>query len=250
MSQFGGKTALVTGAGSGIGEATAIELARRGASVVAVGRRQNKVDETAAKIRALGGTCMPLSVDVSNVSDVQRMVAESVRQFGSIDILVNNAGVLSQGTLLTADEAEFDRVLAINARSVFSCTRAVAPCMIDRKWGRIINIAAVNGYRPMAGATIYAASKAVVVSLTVTSAQTLGQHGITVNAIAPGPIDTPMTHATWSDPERFAELMKRSVLGRGAQPSEVAACVVFLASDDAAFITGTVVPVDGGRSIV
>lgn len=250
MSQFVDKTAIVTGAGSGIGQATALELARRGARVVAVGRRQAKVDETGATIRALGGTCLPLSIDVSRAEDVHRMVTESIRQFGSIDILINNAGVLSHGTLLTADESEFDRVVATNGRGVFSCTRAVAPCMIEKKWGRIVNIAAVNGYRPMSLSTIYAASKAVVVNLTVTSAQTLGPYGITVNAIAPGPIDTPMTHATWSDPERLAELVRRTVLGRGAQPSEVAACAAFLASEDAGFITGAIIPVDGGRSIV
>jgi NAD(P)-dependent dehydrogenase (short-subunit alcohol dehydrogenase family) len=122
--------------------------------------------------------------------------------------------------------------------------------MIQGKWGRIINITAVNGYRPAAGSTIYAASKAVVVNLTQSTAQTLGPHGITVNAIAPGPIQTPMTEATWSDPARFAELMRRTVVGRGAQPSEVARVVVFLASPDASFISGVIMPFDGGRSIV
>jgi NAD(P)-dependent dehydrogenase (short-subunit alcohol dehydrogenase family) len=250
MSGFEGRVAIVTGAGSGIGAATAVALAHEGVTVVAAGRHLSKVEQTASYVETAGGRCLPLAVDVSRTTDVQHMVEECIHQFGRADILVNNAGILIHGDVLTADDDEFDRVMATNARGVYSCTRAVAPHMVQAGWGRIINIAAVNGYRPAGGSTLYAASKAVVVNLTMSTAQTLGPHGITVNAIAPGPIQTPMTQATWSDPARFAELMKRTVVGRGAQPSEVAQGVLFLASPEAGFISGVVLPIDGGRSIV
>ena len=240
-----GKVALVTGASRGIGQATAIDLAKAGADVVVnfIGN-EAVAQETVDAIEALGRKAIKIKADVGNAEDVQAMVDEAVAAFGHIDVLVNNAGITRDGLLIRMKDSDWDDVLNINLKGVYLVTKAVAKLMVKQRAGRIINMTSVSGVTGNVGQANYAAAKAGVIGFTKTCAKELASRGITVNAVAPGFIETAMTDVL---PEKIKEGIAATVpFGRMGQPEEIASVVTFLASDFASYITGQVLNVDGG----
>jgi len=250
-----GRVAIVTGGSRGIGRATALVLARQGAKVVVSYRfDEAKAKEVVEEIRRMAGVAVSYQGNVGERAAAERMVSRSLDEFGQVDILVNNAGILEgEGSLLKFDEQELDRMIEVNVKGVLNCTRAVAPHMIERRYGKIVNIASVAGLGTsiLPGNLLYASTKAAVVVLTKRIALELGQYGITVNAVAPGFIRTEMTMGSRSEAEqreRTQYYETRSMLGRIGEPEDIANAVLFLASDESRFMTGQVVTVDGGRT--
>lgn len=240
-----GKVALVTGASRGIGQATAIELAKAGADVVVnfIGN-EAVAQETVEKIEALGRKAIKIKANVGDADDVQAMVDEAIATFGHIDILVNNAGITRDGLLIRMKDSDWDEVLNINLKGVYLVTKAVAKLMVKQRAGRIINMTSVSGVTGNVGQANYAAAKAGVIGFTKTCAKELAARGITVNAVAPGFIETAMTDVL---PEKIKEGIAATVpFGRMGQSEEIASVVTFLASDFASYITGQVLNVDGG----
>ena len=240
-----GKTALVTGASRGIGRAIALRLAAEGASV-AINYAGNtaKAEETKAAIEAAGGKAALFQADVSDSAQVEQMVAAVTEAFGTIDILVNNAGITRDGLLMRMKEEDFDAVLDTNLKGIFHVTKAVSKLMMKKRAGRIVNMASVVGITGNAGQANYAAAKAGVIGFTKSAAREFAARGITVNAVAPGFIATDMTAAM---PEKAKEATLAAIpLRRMGEPEDVANAVAFLVSDQASYITGQVVKVDGG----
>ena len=245
---FAGKMALVTGGSRGIGRAVCLELARRGADVALcyAGNAQS-AQETADACARFGVRTLALQCDVSDAQAVKAMIRTVLAQFGRIDVLINNAGVTRDGFLLMMKEADYDAVLDTNLKGTFLCLRAVVHTMMKQRYGRIVNLSSVTGLRGNAGQANYAASKAGVIGLTKAAARELAGKGVTVNAVAPGFIETDMTAA-------LGEAARSSVLpsipvGRLGTAQEVARAVAFLASEEAAYITGQVLAVDGGMAM-
>ena len=240
------KVALITGASRGIGRATALAFAREGATVVVnYVSRADAAEAVVREIEAGGGQAIAVQADVSRRPEVDAMVARALDRFGRVDVLINNAGVGARASTLTMTEADLDRVMAVNVKGVISCVQAVAPGMIERRYGRIVNVSSVAGLgTSLAETTPYAASKAALVGLTKRFALDLGPHGITVNTVCPGSIRTDMTRG---DTAHAALMAEKAILGRQGEPEEVAAALLFLASDEASFITAQVLSVDGGR---
>jgi NAD(P)-dependent dehydrogenase (short-subunit alcohol dehydrogenase family) len=248
MMELNGKTAIVTGAGRGIGEGIAMVLAREGANVVLTARKIDEVAAVAKKIVAQGGKALPLTADASKKADVQAMAAATVKQFGGIDILVNNAGIEATPTLaVDLSEEQWDRVLGVNLKGVFLCTQAVLPTMMQQKKGRIVNIASTAGIRmTFFGSVDYTVSKHGVAGLTAHLAWELADSRITVNTICPGGVLTPLMEQH-STPEFRDMVSKRLIpLGRMCSIDEIGEAVSFLASERAAMITGQMLAVDGG----
>ncbi len=241
------RVAIVTGSGRGIGKAIALKLAAAGAAVV-VNDISQAAEEAAAEIQAAGGKGKAIIADISSADDVNRLVEETLAAFGKIDILVNNAGITRDQLLMRMTEEEWDSVLNINLKSVFLCSKAVARPMMKQRWGRIISIASIVGLIGNPGQVNYAASKAGIVGFTKSIAREMASRGITANAIAPGFIDTEMTQQL-SEQQR-QELMANIPLGCLGSPEDVAAAVCFLASKEAGYITGQVLTVDGGMTMV
>jgi NAD(P)-dependent dehydrogenase (short-subunit alcohol dehydrogenase family) len=241
------RIAIVTGAGQGIGRGIAICLARYGAHVIVVDQAPERIASVVGEIEALGAQALGVPTDVSSADDVQKMVRQSLTRFGKIDILVNNAGRLVVKPLVEQTEEDWDRVLDVNLKGVFLCCRYVVPEMIARKRGAIVNIASIAAFHVTVPHVPYAASKAGVVTLTRDLAYEVGRMGIRVNAIAPGPIETPMV-GNISDAQRQA-IAKSILLGRMGQPEDIGEAVAFLASDAASFITGATLPVSGGTDL-
>ena len=240
-----GKVALVTGASRGIGQAVAVELAKAGADVIVnyIGN-EAVAQETVEKVEALGRKALKIKADVGNADEVQAMVDEAHAAFGHIDVLVNNAGITRDGLLIRMKDSDWDDVLNINLKGVYLVSKAVAKLMVKQRSGRIINMTSVSGVTGNVGQANYAAAKAGVIGFTKTCAKELAARGITVNAIAPGFIETAMTDVL---PEKIKEGIAATVpLGRMGQPEEIAGVVTFLASDFARYITGQVLNVDGG----
>ena len=240
-----GKTAVVTGASRGIGRAIALKLAQQGAQVVInyQGSRE-KALEVQEKIRENGGKAMIYQCDVSDFAACEAFIQKVIEEWGSLDILVNNAGITRDGLLMRMKEEDFDQVLATNLKGTFHTIRFAARQMIRQRSGRIINMASVVGVAGNAGQVNYAASKAGVIGLTKSAAKELASRGITVNAIAPGFIETDMTGVLSEKVKEAA--MGQIPLGHMGKPEDVAAAAAFLASEEAGYITGQVIHVDGG----
>jgi len=239
------KTALVTGGSRGIGRAICERLAGDGYNIVTCYKgSEAAAAETVAACKDKGVEAVAVCADISNPDDVARLVDEALKVTGTIEVLVNNAGVTADNLLIRMKDEEFDRVIDTNLRGVFYTTRAVSKLMMKKRYGRIVNISSIVGITGNAGQVNYSASKAGVIAMTKSVAKELGSRGITCNAVAPGFIDTDMTKSL---PENvLAEFLKSIPLGRAGSPEDVAAAVAFLASDDAAYITGQVLPVTGG----
>jgi len=239
-----GKVALVTGAAQGIGRAIALLLARNGADIVVSDINLEKAEETAKEIRAIGPKATAVKVDVSNLSEVERMVEAIIEKLAKIDILVNNAGITRDKLILRMTEEDWDAVLGVNLKGTFNCTKTVIRHMAKQRSGKIVNIASVVGEMGNAGQANYSASKAGVIGLTKTIAREYAQRGINVNAIAPGYIETPMTDAL---PEKAKEELKKLIpMERLGKPEDVAEAVLFLVCEESSYITGQVLNVNGG----
>jgi 3-oxoacyl-[acyl-carrier protein] reductase len=236
------KCALVTGGGAGIGREISIELARAGARVAIADLNLDSAQAVAEKI---GGKAYEL--DVTNYSRTQAAVAEIAAELGPIQILVNNAGVTKDTLLLRMEESDWDLVISVNLKGAFNCSKAVVKGMIRERWGRILNISSVIGLRGNVGQANYAASKAGLIGFTKALARELASRNITVNAVAPGYIRTPMTEAL-SEAVK-GQYLKSIPMGRLGEPADVAQLCRFLASDEAAYITGQVIGIDGGLAI-
>jgi 3-oxoacyl-[acyl-carrier protein] reductase len=239
-----GRVALVTGASQGIGHACALRLARRGASVAVAARNQLKLDELVAAITAAQGKAAAFPMDVADEEQVKSGVKSAITHFGKIDILVNNAGITRDQLVMRMKRADWDAVLNTNLTSAYLCVQSVIPSMLKQRWGRIINITSVFGQMGQAGQANYAASKAGLIGLTMAIAREVASRNITSNAIAPGFIETSMT-AVLSD-EFKQNAVKQIPLGRVGTPEDIAGAVAFLASDEASYITGHVLNVNGG----
>lgn len=244
MFSLAGKVAIVTGASQGIGRAIAVQLARAGADVGLASRNEAKLNEVAAEVTALGRRARVLLTDVAVAAQVQAMIDGAVAAFGRLDILVNNAGQGATGDVATITEASWDQVIDTNLKGAFLCSQAAAVVMRAQRGGRIINIASVAGETGgVAGAAHYTSSKGGMLALTKTFARDLAAAAITVNAICPGQIETDMGRVP---PERLPELVKQIPLARLGDPDDIAYATVFLASDEAGYITGATLDINGG----
>jgi 3-oxoacyl-[acyl-carrier protein] reductase len=242
---FSNRVAMVTGSARGIGKAIALKLAEAGAAVV-VNDVDDAVEGVAEEIRAMGRQSLAVSADVSSSSDVARLVETAKSTFEKIDILVNNAGITRDRLLLRMSDEDWDKVLSINLKGAFLCTRAVLRDMVRRRWGRIVSIASIIGMMGNPGQANYAAAKAGLIGFTRTIAKEVASHGITANAIAPGFIDTEMTRQLKEDWRE--EVRSRIPLNYFGSPRDVAEAAAFLASEEARYITGQVLNVDGGMA--
>ncbi len=244
MTRFEGKTALVTGASRGIGEAIAKRLAAEGASVVAAARSMEALERVVAEITAAGGKASPLSLDLADGGAIAAAVKNALDSHGEIHVLVNNAGVTEDSLVLRMGREAWDKVLATNLTGVFLLTQAVIKGMVRKRYGRIVNVTSVVGLMGNAGQANYAASKAGLIGLTKSVARELASRNITCNAVAPGFIATAMSDKM-TDVAR-ERLSTQIPLERLGTPDDVAAAVAFLASEEACYITGTVLNVSGG----
>lgn len=242
------KVALVTGSGSGIGRATALEFVRRGAAVMVADYAEEGGAQTVRMIEEAGGTAAFVKVDVSSEESVANMVAATVAKFGRIDYLVNNAGISAAGPNVPLHEVTreaFERVLGVNVTGTFLGMKHAMPELLKTK-GAVVNLSSTMGERASAGDPSYSTSKHAVRGLTQSAALSYAAQGVRVNSIGPGVVKTGMTEAIFEDEQTTGWLMSLTPMRRFADPSEIAKLIVFLASDDASYITGAYVPVDGG----
>lgn len=249
MFTLHGRIALITGSGSGMGRTDALVLASQGAKVVLTGRHEGDCDAVAEEIDAQGGESYAYHMDVSKKDEIDRVFDEVISHFGRLDILVNNAGIFKPKAALEITEEEWDEMLSINLKGQFLCAQRAAKEMKKNKWGRIINISSIASGGAgigFAGAAHYTASKGGILGMTETLADEWAQYGITVNAIAPGAIDTPMVDAAHMPKEAMQAMLAHIPMHRLGKPEEVSAAVAFLASEEASYITGATLYVDGG----
>lgn len=240
-----GKTALVTGGSRGIGAAIAAEFAREGADVaITYNKNREAAEEVRKNIEKTGRKCIALRCDVKNKADADKAVSAVISKLGGLDILVNNAGVLIRAGLLKTDDKIWDETINTNLRGVFYCTKAAVPHMIGNKYGRIVNISSVAAFSTQSSSAVYAASKAGVAALTRIWARELAEHGITVNGIAPGPVDTDMMASV--APDVLKHYTANIPMRRLARPGDIAKAALFFASEDSSYITGQVLIVSGG----
>jgi len=244
MGALDGKVAIVTGASRGIGKAIAEVFVREGAKVVICGRKQETLDPVAAEI---GKNVKPVACHVGKADQIQTLVDTTTRDFGRIDILVNNAATnIAQEFCLDVDEAKFDKMVEINLKSAFRLIRAVAPRMVQRGSGSIINIASISGLRPQYYGLLYSMTKAALIMMTQSYALELGAKGVRVNGIAPGLIQTVLSEYYWKDEARTAQIIAKQPIQHLGQPNEVAEVALLLASDGSSYLTGQTIVVDGG----
>ena len=248
MKRFENKIVLVTGAGRGIGASIAKRFASEGAEVIVnYSGNDEAAQKTVDEITATGGQAQKYKCSVNDSESVKVMIDEIIKKFGRIDILVNNAGITKDGLMLRMTDEDFDRVIDVNLKGTFNCTKYVSKYMLKQKSGKIINISSVVGLSGNAGQGNYSASKAGIIGITKSAAKELSSRGITVNAVAPGYVDTDMTKVL-SDNIRN-EILKNIPLQRMGNVEDISNCVAFLASEDASYITGQVISVDGGMHI-
>lgn len=239
-----GRIALVTGASQGIGRACALRLARSGATIALAARNQERLEQVGTEITAAGGQAAAFPMDVASEDDVKSAIKAVVARFGKVDILVNNAGITRDQLLLRMKRADWDAVLATNLTAAYLCTQQALGSMLKQRWGRIINITSIFGQIGQAGQANYAASKAGLIGLTMAVAREVASRNITVNAVAPGYIETSMTATLDADLKQA--MLKTIPLGRAGADMDVAHAVAFLASEEAGYITGHVLNVNGG----
>lgn len=245
--KLGGKVAVVTGSSRGIGRAIAIKLAKEGASVVVNSRKKESAQKVADEIKRLGRKAIAVEGDVSNPKTAKKLVGAAVKEFGSLDIFVNNAGVISYANFLDLKEEQWDSLMAVDLKGVFMCSQAAARQMIKQgDGGKIINISSIAGFIGFHNLAHYCAAKAGVIELTKQMALELGPYKINVNSIGPGAIKTAMTKQVESDPKQLKEIIARIPLGRMGEPEEIASVAAFFASDEASYVTGETIFVDGG----
>jgi len=242
-----GKVALITGYGSGLGQAIGVLYAKEGAAVAGTSRSEAKGRATSALIEKEGGRTIFYAGDVGDSSLMETVVEETIRAFGGIDILVNSAGIRTNGSITEITEAEWDRTLDTNLKGVFVVSRLVVPIMIRRGGGVILNIAARSGIAGQAGRAAYCASKGGMITLTEAMAMDYASHRIRVNCICPGPTRTPMVDT--SSPERLARYAKRVPMGRIGEPEDIAYAALYLASEEASLVTAAILAVDGGMRL-
>ena len=248
MKRFENKIVLVTGAGRGIGASIAKRFASEGAEVIVnYSGNDEAAQKTVDEITAIGGQAQKYKCSVNDSESVKVMIDEIIKKFGRIDILVNNAGITKDGLMLRMTDEDFGRVIDVNLKGTFNCTKYVSKYMLKQKSGKIINISSVVGLSGNAGQINYSASKAGIIGITKSAAKELSSRGITVNAVAPGYVDTDMTKVL-SDNIRN-EILKNIPLQRMGNVEDISNCVAFLASEDASYITGQVISVDGGMHI-
>jgi NAD(P)-dependent dehydrogenase (short-subunit alcohol dehydrogenase family) len=247
-----GCTALVTGAGSGIGRAVAVRFAAAGAHVTLAGRREGPLQETAATITAAGGEALVVRADITVEADAEQLVASTIDRFGELDLLINAAGIIASGTIRTTEMEDWDRMFDVNLRSVFRLTRMALP-HLTRRPGSIVNVSSVTGVRAFPGILAYSVSKAGMDQLTRCLALELAEDGVRVNAVNPGVVVTELHRSGGMDEKRYAEFLERGrethPLGRVGRPEEIADLILFLASDTAGWITGGTFSIDGGRQL-
>ncbi len=239
-----GRVALITGASQGIGRACALKLADAGAAVAVAARNQQKLEELVAQITSAGGNAAAFVLDVGDEEQIKSVFKAALTHFGKIDILVNNAGITRDQLVMRMKRADWDLVLNTNLTSAYLCIQQVIGSMLKQRWGRIINVTSVFGQTGQAGQANYAASKAGLIGLTMAIAREVGSRNITCNAVAPGFIETAMTAALSDDMKQTG--LKMIPLGRIGTPADVAGAVRFLASDEASYITGHVLNINGG----
>jgi 3-oxoacyl-[acyl-carrier protein] reductase len=242
-----GKVTIITGGGRGIGRATAQVFAQRGAKLVLVDRDLEQAEEVAAELRNAGAVALALSAEVTDSASTKAMAERVTSEFGRIDVLVNNAGITRDNLLMRMSEEEWDAVIDINLKGAFNCCKAVIRQMMKQHSGRIVNISSVSGIIGQVGQVNYSSSKAGLIGLTKALAREVASRHITVNAVAPGFVPTRLTNDL--PDELKQQMLKLIPLSRWAQPEEIAYAVAFLASEDAAYITGQVLAVDGGLTM-
>ncbi len=245
MAQLLDKVAVVTGAGRGIGRGIALELAKRGAAVIVnYNASAEAANEVVAAIQTAGGKASAVKADVSNMNDAEALIKVAIDQFGKIDILVNNAGTTRDGMIMMMKEDDWDTVLDTNLKSAWTCSKVAVKAMMRKRYGRIVNITSVSGIAGQAGQTNYSASKAGMIGLTKALAREIGSREVTVNAVAPGFVHTDLTANL---PQELTDQLNKNIpLGRWGTVEDVAFAVAFLVSDEASYITGQVLSVDGG----
>jgi len=250
-TRFAGKVALVTGATSGIGQACAIAFATAGAKVACVGRKEKALEEVAERIRALDSESLAIQADLSSAEEAERAINETVKAFGGLDVLVNAAGHISSGTIENTSLEAWDEMMNVNVRASFQLMQKAVPSLIERR-GNIVNVSSVTGLRAFPGVLAYCVSKAALDQLTRCASLELAAKGVRVNAVNPGVVVTEIHKRGGMSEEAYAAFLEHSKtthpLGRTGRPEEIAALVLFLASDEASWITGASYSIDGGRA--
>jgi dehydrogenase/reductase SDR family member 4 len=241
--------ALVTGGGRGIGKAIARRFAEAGAGVVIASRKLETLQATAREFAALPGKVVPIACHVGRLAELEDLVRQTEAALGPVDILVNNSATnIGQGPALTITDAMFDKMVDINVKAALRLVRLTVPKMIERGGGSVINVASIAGLRPMPGTLLYSFTKAGLLMLTRSWAREFGRHGVRVNALAPGLVQTDFSSYFWQDEKYMAELRATQPLPRIGQPDEIAGAALYLASDEASYVTGQVIVLDGGAT--